>query len=177
MLGVHVSPHQVSAYRYAILAVAPVATPTDFVIIQGNAQIGIFIKRIALYGVATAAGNMPAQLVRRSTADATSGVLTAIAYAKHDMRDPDPKAVVSTVGTNNFSSLGTNVGVLGAGRIQMPAVSTGVAAVPLIWEFGPRMSKSLALRGALDFVCINLNGAAVPSGGVIDIEIETEESL
>lgn len=176
-ITVHVSPHQVAAYRYAILAATPVATPTDFIIIQGNSQSTVFIKRIALGGVATAAGNMPAQLVRRSTADATNGVLTAIVASKHDTRDPDPRATVSTVGTANFSSLGTSLGVMGAGRIQMPAAGSGVAANPLVWEFGPRMAKSIALRGALEFLCVNLNGAAVPSGGVIDIEIETEEVL
>lgn len=175
--AVHVLPHQTPAFRYAILGVAPVATPTDFIIIQGSNQAASAIKRIALDGVATAAGNMPAQLVRRSIADATSGVLTAIAASKHDMRDPDPKVVVSTVGTANFSSLGTSQGVMGAGRIQFSAAGTGVAANLLVWDFGPRMSKSIVLRGALDFLCVNLNGAALPAGGLIDIDIEIEEAL
>lgn len=172
---VQVVPPLIATYRYATLAFAPVATPTDIVVIQGSDNAVVQIKLIRLYGVATAAGNMPAQLVRRSTANTTNGVLTAITPGKHDKQDGAPKATVSTVGTANFGSLGTSQGVLGAGRVQMAASGTGVAALPLVWDFSKRLDKPLILRGALDFVCINMNGAAIPAGGVLDIEIETEE--
>lgn len=175
MMQVEVRPPCFATFRYAKLATTPVATPTDFVIIQGAANIALHVKRIALSGVATAAGNMPAQLIRRSTANTTNGVLTAITPGRHDMNDPPPRGVVSTVGTANFGSLGTSQGVLGAGRVQMPASGSGVAAFPLVWDFATRLDKAVILRGALDFLCINLNGAAVPSGGVLDVEIETEE--
>jgi hypothetical protein len=33
----------------------------------------------------------------------------------------------------------------------------------------------ILLRGTSDYVYVNLAGAAVPSGGVIDIEVEWEE--
>ena len=165
-----------ATYRYAILAVTPVATPTDFIVIQGSATKTGRVKRVKLSGVATAQGNMPAQLVRRSSAGTLgSAVLTAVAAAKHDTGDAAATCVVSTVGTANYTTLGTSAGVEGVGRLGMPAAGTGATGQDLIWEFATRQDKALILRGTTDFLCVNLNGAAVPAGGVIDLEIEIEE--
>lgn len=163
------------SYRFSVSAFAPVATPTDFLVIQGSAAKTLHIKRIALQGAATAAGNMPVQLMRRSAADTTTCVLTAVAAAKKDISDPASVSTVSTVGTANCGSLGTSAGVLGAGRLEMTALGTGVAINPLVWEFATRLDKSLLVRGVADFVVLNLSGAAIPAGGVIDFEVEIEE--
>lgn len=165
------------AYRYAQLGFTPVAAPTDIIIIQGSATRTVYLKRIALQGVATAAGNMPAQLIRRSAADTAACVLTAVTAGKHDTASAAATAVVSTVGTANCGSLGASAGNIGAGRLQLPASGTGLGFTPLTWEFGTRLDQSILLKGVNDFIAINLNGAAVPSGGIIDIEIETEEYL
>lgn len=164
-------------YKYAALAVAPVATPTDFIVIQGSANRFVLVRRIVLSGVATAAGNMPVQLIRRSAADTTSCVLTPVTAAKLAVPNAAPVAVVSTVGTANCGSLGTSAGVIGAGRLQLSASGTGVAVNPLTWDFGFRLDQKLQLRTASEFLVINLNGAAVPAGGVIDFDIELEEYL
>src|SRR6185312_10014748 len=55
-------------YRYSVLGFSPVATPTDVLEIKGSATKTLRIRCIRVGGVATAAGNMPVQLVRRSTA-------------------------------------------------------------------------------------------------------------
>jgi hypothetical protein len=163
-------------YRYAGSAFAPVATPTDIIVIQGSASKVLVVKLVKLTGAATAAGNMPALLIRRSTAGTLgSAVLTAVAAAKHDSGDAAAAATVSTVGTANYGTLGTTAGNVGSGRVQMTALATGVAVVPLIWDFGSREDKGIVLRGVLEHLCVNLAGAAVPSGGVIDYEIEIEE--
>ncbi|MGH6836821.1 MAG: hypothetical protein ACREC9_15065 [Methylocella sp.] len=164
-----------ATYRYALLAFAPVATPTDIVVIQGSATKTIRVKRIKITGAATSAGNMPAQLIKRTSAGTLgSAVLTAITTAKHDTNDPAATAVVSTVGTANYTTLGTSAGGVGADRLQMAALATGVAA-PVVWDFATRQDKAFVLRGAAEFLNVNLNGATVPAGGVIDIEIEIEE--
>lgn len=166
----------VPTYRYAAMAFAPVATPSDIIVIQGSATKTLIIKRVKICGAATAAGTMPAAIIRRSTAGTLgSAVLTAITPAKLDSTQAAATGVVSTVGTANYSVLGTAAGTVGAGRLQLTALSTGVAAIPLEWDFAVRDSKGLYLRGILEFLCVNLNGAAVPSGGVIDYEIEIEE--
>mgnify|MGYP001615091007 FL=1 len=154
------------------------ATPTDVVQIQGSATRTCRIKRIKIGGVATAAGNMPVQLIRRSVADSGGGtVLTPVTAGKADINDPAATAVVSTIGTANPGSLGTQVGgILRNDRVQMSAASTGVAANDVIWDFSTRFDKACVLRGLADFICINLNGAAIPAGGVLDLEIEMEET-
>ena len=57
----------------------------------------------------------------------------------------------------------------------MTALGTGLDVVPFEVSSANRFSKPIILRGTLEFCCINLNGAAIPAGGVIDITIETEE--
>jgi hypothetical protein len=166
----------VPTYRYAGAAFAPVATPTDIIVIKGSATKLLIVKRVKLTGAATAAGTMPAVLIRRSDAGTLgSAVLTAISPAKLDSSDSAATGTVSTVGTANYTTLGTTAGNVGSGRIQMTALGTGVAAVPIEWDFAVRDSKGLYLRGVLESLCVNLAGAAVPSGGVIDYEIEIEE--
>ncbi|MGJ0393052.1 MAG: hypothetical protein ACR650_09880 [Methylocystis sp.] len=160
-------------YRYSGLALTPVATPTDVIQIQGSATKTIRITRIRLTGVATAQGNMPVQIVRRSTAGtAGSAVLTAVTATKLDATDPAATAVVSTVGTANFTTLGTSAGVVATDRINMAAAGTGAAPPALVFDFS---AAPLRLRGVSDWIGINLNGAAVPSGGVIDWTIEAAE--
>lgn len=160
-------------YRYSGLAFAPVATPTDIIQIKGSATKTVRITRISLTGVATAQGNMPVQIVRRSTAGtAGSAVLTAVTGSTLDPNDGAATGTVSTVGTANFTTLGTLAGTLGADRINMPAVGTGGVVTATVFDFS---AAPLRLRGTSDWIGINLNGAAVPAGGVIDYMIETQE--
>lgn len=163
--------------RYASAALTPVATPTAFVVIQGSATKTVRIKMIKVSGVATAAGNMQLQVARWSTAGtAGSAVLTAVTAGKHDINDVGCTAVVSTVGTANYGTQGTGSTVpMTADRIQLSASGSGVAINPLTINFGTRSDKALILRGTSDFVVLSGNGSAVPSGGVLDIEVETEE--
>lgn len=162
-------------YCYSVTATAPVATPTAFIVMQGSATRTVRIKRMLITGAATAAGNMPVQLVRRSTAGTVgSAVLTAVTAGKRDTNDPAATAVVSTVGTANYTTLGTIVAQLGAQRMSMAALGTGTAA-PVTFNQNVNGEKSICLRGTSDYLTIEFNGAAVPSGGVVDFEIVTEE--
>lgn len=171
------SEHRKDTFRYAG-TFTPVATPTDALMIQGSATRTLRIKRIALGGVATANGNMPAQLIRRSTQFTTQGtaVFNAVTPGRHDPNDVAATGVVATIGTANVTSVGTSAGQLGQGRLFLPTTATGTPS-PLVWEFATRQDKPLILRGVADFLFINLVGAAVPAGGVIDFEIEIEEDL
>lgn len=165
-----------SQYKYSTLAFSMVAAPTDVVVIQGSATKTLRIRNIRISGVATAAGNMPVQIVRRSTAGTLgSAVLTAITATAMDTKYApvaSATAVVSTVGTANYTTLGTSAGVISVGRLQMPAAGSGVAAVPIYFDYN---DQSIVVRGTSDYICINFNGAAIPSGGVVDIEVTVEE--
>ena len=145
--------------------------------IQGSATKTVRVKRIVLWGAAaTAAGTMPITLVRRSTQYTTIGsaVYTTLTPAKMDTTDAAASAVVATVGTANFTSTGTSAGNIGQGRLYFP-IAASAQVTPLIWEFATRQDKALILRGVADFVYINFGGAAIPTSGTIDYEIQTEE--
>lgn len=158
------------AYRACQTAFTMVATPTAVVVIQGSATKTCRITKINMTGAATAAGNMPYIITRRSTNGTPgSAVLTAVTAAKNDTGDIAPTMVVSTVGTANYTTLGTTAGVVAAGRLAMAALTTGSAGVSSE-EFGFR-EKALVLRGTSDYLTIEFSGTAVPSGGVLDFEI------
>lgn len=175
-----VAPVPVTSFKYAVLALAPVATPTDVVVIQGSASNVVRIKRIKLTGQATGQGAMPVQLIRRSAAYNAIGsaVLTAVNAGKYDTMGSAATAVVSTVGTANFTTVGTAVATIEVGRLGMPALGTGTAGdgQRVFWDFDEDANEPLVLRGVADVLAINFTGAAVPAGGVLDISIETVES-
>lgn len=168
-------------YRYSGTAFSMVATPTSVLVIKGSATKTVAIKRVCLSGAATAAGSMPFTAVRRSTAGTLgSAVLTAVTAGKLDTDNATATAVVSTVGTANYTTPGTAVATLGAGRLSMVALgsaATSSAAYPLCWDFSNPLNQGLVLKGVLDFLTIDGNGAAIPGGGVLDYEIETAEYL
>ena len=165
-----------ATYRYAVAAFAPVATPTAFLVIAGSATKTVRIKSIKIGGVATANGNMQVQAQRWSTAGTLgSAVLTALTAVKHDTGDAAATATVSTVGTANYTTPGTGSTVPAiVDRIGLCTVATGVPT-PLKFDFSTRQDKAMVLRGVTDILVLSGNSSAVPAGGALDIEIETEE--
>lgn len=173
LISVHTSEHRKPTFRYAG-NFTPVATPTDAILIQGSATTTLRIKRLSFGGVATTAGNMPVTLIRRSTGPTLgSAVLNAVTAGKHDPIDASATGVVSTVGTANIGTPGTAAGNMGQGRVYLPLATQ--APRPLYWDQATRQDKPFILRGANNYIAVNLGGAAVPSGGSIDFEIEIEE--
>jgi hypothetical protein len=166
-----------STYRYCVLAFAPLANPTDILLIQGSATMTVRIKKIKITGQATAQGSMPVQIIRRTGSGLSLGgaVLTAITPAKHSSADSAATATVSTVGTANITTLGVNAGLVGVDRLNLSPLGTGPSGSAAVWEFSTRNDKPVKLSGTNEYLCLNFNGAAVPAGGVIDIEIEAEE--
>lgn len=166
------SEHRKATFRYAA-NFTPVATPTDVILIQGSASKTVRIKRIALGGVATANGNMPVTLVRRS-ASPTGGTLVALAAGVHDTTDAAATCVVSKF-TANATSVGTAVATIGQSRIFYITTATGGPPAPTVWEFATRQDKAFILRGTTDYLAINLGGGALTAGASLDVEIELEE--
>lgn len=165
-----------SHYYYSLLAQSLVATPTDAIIIQGSATKSVHVKRIRISGAATAAGNIPFSIIRRSTAGTIgSAVLTAIVAAKRATANAAATAVVSIVGTANVTTPGTSAGVVFSSRLEMTALATGVAAVFTDVPFASNNEGALLLAGTGEYLVVNFNGAAIPAGGVFDFTIETEE--
>lgn len=170
------SEHSKATFRYAG-NYTPVAAPTDTLMIQGSATTTLRVKRIALWGAtASAVGTVAASLIRRSTKFTTQGTaaFTAITPGKMDTGDAAATGVVSTIGTANFTSVGTPAGNIGAGRLFWP-IATTTPPYLIQWDFATRQDKALILRGVTDFVFLNLAGGTIPTGGTIDFDIEIEE--
>lgn len=179
-IPVHSNDSTLAHYRAAKSAFSlAVATPTAVVVIQGSATKTVRIKRIAVGGAATAYGAMAAFIDRWSTAGTLgSAVLTAVTPGKLDSNNAAATAAISTVGTANYTTKGTSAGIVGAGRLSMGPITTAAtssAAGWLEWDFTTRSDQALVLRGTSEFVALDLGGSAVPSGGVLDFEVEWAE--
>lgn len=160
-----------ATYSNGILAFTPAATATDFWQIIGSATKVVRVTRICISGFATSGITVDVQLVKRTTAS-TGGTPTAPTISLHDSNDAAASAVVNSFAANP-SPLGTTGGVVRADKLNLGA--TG-AAGRIEWDFSTRNTKALVLRGVAQSLNLNWNGAAVPSGTLLDISVEfTEE--
>lgn len=162
-------------YRAAKSALTPVATPTAIFVITGSATKTVRVKKITVAGAATAYGEMPVTIVRGSDAGTLgSAVLTGITPAKMDSGSATATAVVSTVGTANYTTVPAAAGIAGAARVAFGPLTTAATssdATKSVWVF----DRALVLRGVAEVLYVQGNGSTVPSGGVMDFEVEWEE--
>lgn len=169
-----------AAYSYAPSATfTPVATPTAMIVIQGAASTFIRVKRIALWGTATASGQVPIVVTRRSTAGTLgSAVLTAVTGVKHSTSSATAAATVSTVGTANYTTMGTAVAYFGGGRIYVTASGTPIfTGSPVILDYGTRFDQVPLLQSASEWITIDgLGGPTLPTAFTMEYQIELEES-
>ena len=166
---------QRKTYRYSVTAIVPVATPTDIVRVCGSSTLAVKIKRIYVGGYATTGGQFPLELLRESGAGTLgSAALTAVTAEQHDANDAVATGSVNYVQTANYGTVPTLVAQLGVQRAYLNVAATG-PSTPAIWDFSTRQDKPQFLRGTTDCISINGVGTAVPTGGHLDIEIETEE--
>ena len=172
----HSGDTNIAHYRCAKAQLAPVATPTAYLVIQGSATKTVRIKKIKVHGLATAAGTMDV-IINKCSAAGTLGsaVLTALTKVPLDSGNSAATAVVSTVGTANYTTEPTVVGVIGAQRLMLSADGSGVNAQPAVWEFGKDGCQAVVLRGTAQHVTISGNGDALPSGAKVDLEVEWSE--
>ena len=160
-----------ATFRYFSAGNTPAATPTDIFTLTGSGTKTVRIKKIVLSGLATTAGQMVWNLIRRSAVN-TGGTSTAPTAMKHDTSDGAATAVMALY-TVNPAGLGTAVGTVRGGRL-FHALATAQND-RLVFDFSTNQDKALILRGVTDILAINGGGAALPAGATLDIEIEFEE--
>ena len=120
--------------------------------------------------IATAAATVDIQAVKRTAAN-TGGTAVSQTIAQHDSNDAAASGTVNTY-TANPASLGAGVNI----RAQKLNLGAAGSAGSILWDFTTRNDKALVLRGTTQSLDLNWNGAAVPSGTSLDIELEwTEE--
>lgn len=176
-------PDRVGAamYRASILYTLGVATPTEVVVIQGSATKTARITKISVQGWSTTAGVMKWKLSRRTSAGTLgSAVLTAIpTQGKNDSGTvASPTIVLSTVGTANYTTVGTLGAILDCGVVGFNLAAQINNTVP--WQpLTGGASQSMVLRGTSDWLTLDggadAGGDAVPAGGVALITIEWAE--
>lgn len=158
-----------ASYSVGVAAFTPAATATDFWQIIGSASKVVRVLRIAISGFATSAISVDIQLVKRSTAS-SGGSPTGLTVCQHDSNDAAVSAVVSTFGAN--PTLGTTANIPRSQKLNLGA--TG-AAGSIVWDFTTRNSKAIVLRGVAQSLNLNFLGQAVPSGTLMDIDVEFSE--
>lgn len=159
-----------TTYSNGVIAFTPAATATDFWSIVGSGSKTIRVTRLQVSGIATAAATVDVQLAKRSTAN-TGGTPTNPAIVPHDKNDAAATAVITTYGAN--PSLGSLVGYFRGQKLNLGAAGS---AGTIVWDFTVRNTKGVLLRGTADSLSLNWNGAAVPAGTSLDIDVEwTEE--
>ena len=162
-------------FSATLLGIVPGATPTDLLVIKGAAGKLIRLKEMIISGTATAASNVLFQLIRRSSPN-SGGTNNGITPYSHDILD-GVSLVTLTQYTANATGLGTAVGTLHGARLNLAPAANG-SIDRLLWDWSWKNEKAILLRGASDFVALNLNGVAWPAGGVLDIDLTyTEENV
>jgi hypothetical protein len=161
-----------ATYSAATVAYAPYATPQDIVGILGSGTKRVRVLRFAVSGRATTANQLDVQLVKRSAAD-TSGTPTALTAVPHDSNDAAATATVNTYAA--APAAGTLVGAVRAQQINLSAAGSGGAAVPVEFDFGTANDKAVVLNSAAEGLYLNLNGAAMPAGTVLNVFVEWSE--
>ncbi len=179
---IHSNDSSIAHYRAGWTAAAPVATtPSVFALLVGSATTTTRVKKITVWGAATAAGGMPIVAEKCSATLTTGGTLTGCTAVPLDSGNAAASAVLSTVGTANITTVPTVVGIVGAGRIQFTALTTAAtsgAGVPFVIDFTQNSSQALVLRGTQQCLTLSFKGATLASGGVTDGMVEwSEESL
>jgi hypothetical protein len=159
-----------ATYSAATGGFTPATTATDFLTIVGSSSKTVRVTRISIWGFATTAISEEILLIVRTTAN-SSGTATQPTIAQHDQNDAAPTAVVNLYSAN--PTTGSSGGVLRQAKLNCGV--TGSAG-QLVWDFSTRNTKTIVLRGVAQTLCLNYNGAAVPSGMKLSIEVEwTEE--
>jgi len=164
----------------AILFTLGVATPTEVVVMQGSATKTIRLRKISVQGWSTTAGVMKWKLSRRTAAGTLgSAVLTAIpTQGKNDSGTvASPTMTVSTVGTANYTTVGTLGSINDSGVVGFNLAAQINNTLP--WTPTANTPEAFVLRGTSDWLTLDggadAGGDAVPAGGVALITIHWVE--
>lgn len=169
-------------FMASVTGFTPVATPTDIANIFGSASKTVSITRIEVSGITSAAtaATLDLQLFKRSTVGTPgSAVLTGLTAVPLDANNGAATAVVSTVGTANYTTLGTSVGLVASKKLPLtlsPATATDFPISPVVsFTFNDTGTQNAILRGTTQQFALNLNSAALPAGTALNVLIEWTE--
>lgn len=166
-----------AAYSAGKVTFTPVAAPTDIAVLTGSSSKIVRLKSVTIGGFATTGGDLIFQLIKRSDAGTLgSAVLTTLTATPHDSSNAAATAVLSSVGTANYTTVGTIVGtVIRTGRAYLNIVTTGTTE-KVSWDFTVRGDQPPTLRSATELLVINCAAGTLPAGAVLDFAMQWEEA-
>lgn len=160
-------------YTACFTAFTPVAAPTDIINLFGSASVVIRVKRVYMNVItdSAVATKLEARLAKRSTAGTLgSAVLTGLTAVPHrsslaTVATAAASGVASSVGTANYTTLGTLTGYVREQYI-MPQLGTYTAtnfpgANVVDWRFGENSEEPIMLLSAIEQVGINMAGGTL----------------
>lgn len=159
-----------ATYSFAVRAATPAATCTDLLVITGLALSIVKLRRLSISGKITSAADLQIDLLRRTTA-AAGGTATQPVIAKHFSGDTASGVVVDLYSAN--PTVGTAGQLLKSKTIALAA--PGVPRQVIDLANSGLLEEPITLNG-LERIAINLAGAVIAAGTVLDIEgIFTQE--
>jgi hypothetical protein len=150
--------------------VVPQAAATDILWIPGNATSIVYITKVVISGVASAARLQDVQAIKRSTAN-TAGTSSAPTVVLHDTNDGANNSTPIVYTAN--PTLGTAVGTIRRAYTSFGA-ATATEDNVMEFNFGDK-GRPVVLRGVTQGLAINLAGTATLVTDTIDIAIEWYE--
>jgi len=157
-------------YSYASFGNTPAATATNILTLAGAAGKIIKIRSVFISGIATTAGSLRTDLVKRSTAD-SGGTATTPTGVAWDSQNPTAAATLALYTAN--PTVGTAVGILATRRVFLNLTTAVIDR--MVESFGIRWESPIVIRES-EYFSISHAGATIPSGGVVDLGITwTEE--
>jgi hypothetical protein len=166
---------RIPTYSAATANFAANAAAQDILAIFGSATKTVRLKRIALSGRASAAGQLDVTLVKRSSAasSSTSAALTAV---PHDsVIDAAATAQIVTYSSSGTTGAIQAIGMMRAQQANVSQAGSGGAAIPVEWHFGDVNDQSAVLRSTSEFFALSLPGSTAPAGIVLNLFAEWSE--
>lgn len=164
-------PGQSPTFSATKLALAPAASATDFLTVNGAAGFNISIKRVICNGVSTANASALVQVVKRSTAD-TGGTSTTSTNVPYSSSVGAGHAVVKTY-TVNPGALGTAIGTLAVKFLTTDTLASAtINNADMIFDF---TSQPVVLRSAAETLALNANAASFTAGASLNCNVEWSE--
>ena len=108
-------------------------------------------------------------MIVRSTAN-TGGTSSNPVITPNDSNNAAATAAINLYSAN--PTVGIAVGTIRARKLNLGVPG---AAGTIEWKFSDVNDQAIVLRGIAQVLCLNFNGQAVPSGTLIDIEVEFVE--
>ena len=160
---------QFPTFSAGVLSFTPVATPTDIWQLVGSATKTVRLTRLHIWATDNSAIQtiLPINLVKRTTIGTIgSAVQTVVASTIHDLDDVAATAVCNTIGTANYTTVGTVSGtMLRAGLLATWLTPETATDFPtgqgLYWDFGTNNEKCPVIDGVAQMFALNLSGATI----------------